>query len=91
MQAKEVKIDNQEELSAIIFKRGINLKDVKEAVAAGENPGIKLYRSDDENRFLARAKVGKWNIYAEYTPKGNVFKVHTAYAHRVMFIKDETR
>ncbi len=89
MEASEVKITNEEEIVALVEKRGITLDDIREAIAAGETTGKKLYRVDDDNRFLARAMVGKFNVYAEYSPDGDSFTVHTSYAHMVMFVSGD--
>ncbi|HEX3010754.1 MAG TPA: hypothetical protein VHQ70_01790 [Syntrophomonadaceae bacterium] len=89
MNKEKIMITNLEEISELLDDRGITQADVQEAIAFGEKTGKKFYRCDDENRFLTRAKVGKFNVYAEYSPNGDDFILHTAYAHRLMISSDD--
>ena len=91
MDKNEVKICNAQEISGLLDDRGITIEDAQIAIAVGETTGKKLYRADDENLFLVRVVVGKFNIYAEYSPTGESFTLHTAYAHRLMFPLDEKK
>lgn len=84
MEADEVKIANIQEIAELLDKRGIRVEDVQEAIAAGENTGRKLYRSDRQDRLLTRAVMGKFNVYVEYTLAGAEFVIYSAYAHRIM-------
>jgi hypothetical protein len=84
MKASDVRIDNADEVSQLLDDRGIKPEDVREAIAAGETTGTKLYCADDDNRFLVRAVLGKFNIYVQYSPGQDGFTVHTAYSHRIM-------
>jgi glutamate synthase (NADPH) small chain len=89
METNEVKIKNEEGITEVIEKRGITFEDIKEVIAIAETNGRKLYRTDDENRFLAKNRIGNVNVYAEYSPEGDGFLVHTAYAHRVVILSDD--
>jgi hypothetical protein len=89
MEASNIKLRISEDLSGIIEKRGIKIEDIQETIAAGEATGKKLSRVDDENKFLARARIGKYNVYAEYTPDADGFILNTAYAHIIMLVSDD--
>ncbi len=84
MEPGEVNIANIDEISQLVDDRGIKLEDVRQAIATGETTALKLYRVDVRDRFLSRAVVGKFNVYAEYSPAGSQFLIYSAYAHRVM-------
>jgi hypothetical protein len=89
MEASEIKLSISEELSEIIEKRGIDLEDIKKTIAAGETTGKKLCRVDDEDRFLTKARVGKYNVYAEYKADGDSFMLYSAYSHIIMLVSDD--
>ncbi len=84
MGVQEVRIANAQEISRIMDERGIQLEDIKQAIAVGETTGRKFYRADLNDRFLTRAVIGKFNVYAEYSPINEQFIVYSAYAHRIM-------
>jgi uncharacterized protein YlaI len=88
MNKGQIVITNIEEVFELLNERGITLLDVQEAIAVGELTGRKFYRVDEKTRFLVRAKVGKFNVYAEYSCNEDEYILHTAYAHRVMIASD---
>jgi hypothetical protein len=58
-------------------------------IAVAETNGRKIYRTDDENRFLVKVRIENVNVYAEYSPDGDGFFIHTAYLHRIMLLSDD--
>lgn len=88
MESKEIKIINLQEIAKLLNDRGITLEDVQEAILSGESTGRKFYRDDDEHRFLVKERIGKFTVYAEYSPNKDAFILQTAYAHRVMIDSD---
>ena len=62
----------------------ISDEQVKMVIHHGETTGEKLYRKNEEERFLAKKRIGDRTIYVEYLPtgKGNMFKIYTVYAHK---------
>lgn len=89
MEAHDITIINMDEMTDLLEERGITLEDVQLTIAAGENTGTKLYRTDDENRFLAKSRLENLNVYVEYTLEDNGIRLYTAFAHRVMLISED--
>jgi hypothetical protein len=86
VEAAEIEIANAQEIAELLDERGIKLEDIREAIAAAETRGSKLYRADLKDRFLTRAVAGNFNVYVEYSPAGSEFLVHSVYAHRIMLV-----
>ena len=89
MEAHDITIVNMDEMTDLFEERGITLEDVQLTIAAGENSGRKLYRTDDENRFLAKSRLENLNVYVEYALEDDGIRLYTAFAHRVMLISED--
>ena len=69
------------EVSEVMESRGIHEDEVKIVIHEGETTGKKLYQPEN-NRYLAKKRLGEATFYVEYSVSGeNKYLIHTAYSH----------
>ncbi|MFC1907088.1 hypothetical protein ACFLW8_03270 [Chloroflexota bacterium] len=78
---EEVKLELSDEVKQILEDRHILEDEVKQVIDNAETEGTKLHRPD-EDRYLAKLKIGDATFYVEYSIKDDSYAVSTAYAHK---------
>lgn len=73
-------------LNETMEERGILEADVVQVVEAalGGEPHLK----DDGGQFLAKKKLDKFTVYAQFTLQGDDAEVNNVYSHRVILGED---
>ncbi len=84
MNWEQIVIYKKDEVDALLTERGILDEDIKKVISQAIESGEKLYQ-EEENRFLAKAKLERFTVYVEYSPENDGFRIHTGYSHRVDF------
>lgn len=74
-------------VEAIIEERGILVDDIAKVIAEAEATSVKL-KSNSTGRFLARLRLDKVTVYAEYSVESNGITVYDAYSHIVTLNED---
>lgn len=77
MDVTQLKLDA---VAEIMEERGITAEDICAAIDWGEGEGGKLI---DGDRSLAKKRLDKVMIYAEYTVEDGSYVVSDTYSHRV--------
>jgi len=68
-------------VSEVMESRGIHEDEVKMVIYEGETTEKKLYQPEN-NRYLAKKRVGESTFYVEYSVSGEKkYSIHTAYSH----------
>ncbi len=80
---ERVRLQKTENAQGAMESMRVSDEQVKMVIHNGEATGEKLYQTEEE-RFLAKMKIGEVTVYVEYSPAGekDAFKVHTAYSHK---------
>jgi glutamate synthase (NADPH/NADH) small chain len=78
---EEVKLQLSDEVKQKLEDRHILEDEVKQVIHYAETEGEKLYLPDD-NRYLAKLRIGKATFYAEYSIEPDSYVVRSAYAHK---------
>lgn len=74
-------------VEAIVEERGILVDDIAKVIAEAEATSVKL-KSNSTGRFLARLRLDKVTVYAEYSVESNGITVYDAYSHIVTLNED---
>lgn len=75
-------------VEAVIEERGILVDDIAKVIAEAEATSVKLM-SNSTGRFLARLRLDKVTVYAEYSVESNGITVYDAYSHIVTLNEDQ--
>lgn len=75
-------------VEAVIEGRGILVDDIAKVIAEAEATSVKL-KSNSTGRFLARLRLDKVTVYAEYSVESNGITVYDAYSHIVTLNEDQ--
>lgn len=87
MEEKNMAIEFNDEVKALMEERGIQEADVTEVLEYAETEQ-KLY-DDDSGRSLGKKRLGEFTVYAEYTKDDSgKITVENAYSHRVKLTED---
>ena len=78
---EETKLSISDEVKQTLENRHILEDDIKQVIYQAEAEGNKLYQPDS-NLFLSKDRLGNFTVYVKYSQDGDVYTVHTAYAHR---------
>lgn len=78
---EEIKLQVSNEVKQLLEERHILEDEVKQVIHHAETGGEKLYLPD-ENRYLAKLKIGKATFYVEYSVEDGSYIVRSAYAHK---------
>ena len=78
---EEVKLQVDEKGKQLLEERHISEDEVKQVIHHAETEGEKLYQPD-ENRYLAKFKIGKATFYVEYSIEDGSYIVRSAYAYK---------
>jgi len=81
MSGEEIKLQVGDEVKKLLEERHISEEEVKKVIDFAETKGEKLYQQE-ENRYLAKSRLGEVTIYVEYSTDENGYIVRTAYSHR---------
>jgi hypothetical protein len=81
MSWEEIKLQVGDEVKKLLEERHISEEEVKKVIDFAETKGEKLYQQE-ENRYLAKSRLGEVTIYVEYSTDENGYIVRTAYSHR---------
>ncbi|MBI2954256.1 MAG: hypothetical protein HYY30_08085 [Chloroflexi bacterium] len=81
MTDQQIELQIDENVRKILEKRHISEDEIKQVIEYGESGGDKLY-VPDENRFLARLRIGEATFYAQYSIDNGKYVVHSAYVHK---------
>lgn len=80
-----VQLDIGDELKAIMEERLILVEDVQKVIDYAEKSGNKMY-NQDTGRYLAYHRPVSVTYWVEYSPRGERFKIHNAYSHRMQIV-----
>lgn len=75
-------------VEAVIEERGILVDDIAKVIAEAEATSVKL-KSNSTGRFLAKLRLDKVTVYAEYSVESNGITVYDAYSHIVTLNEDQ--
>ena len=75
-------------VEAVIEERGILVDDIAKVIAEVEATSVKL-KSNSTGRFLAKLRLDKVTVYAEYSVESNGITVYDAYSHIVTLNEDQ--
>ena len=75
-------------VEAGIEERGSLVDDIAQVIAEAEATSVKL-KSNSTGRFLARLRLDKVTVYAEYSVESNGITVYDAYSHIVTLNEDQ--
>ena len=78
---EEVKLQVDEKGKQLLEERHISEDEVKQVIHHAETEGEKLYQPD-ENRYLAKLKIGKATFCVEYSIEDGNYIVRSAYAYK---------
>lgn len=75
-------------VEAVIEERGILVDDIAKVIAEAEATSVKL-KSNSTGSFLAKLRLDKVTVYAEYSVESNGITVYDAYSHIVTLNEDQ--
>jgi len=78
---EEIKLQVDEKGKQLMEERHISQDEVKQVVHHAETEGEKLY-IPDENRYLAKLRIGEATFYVEYSVEDGNYIVRSAYVHK---------
>ncbi|MFC1869747.1 hypothetical protein ACFLYE_00575 [Chloroflexota bacterium] len=78
---EEIKLELSDELKQRLEDRHILEDEVKQVIHHAETDGEKLFQPD-ENRYLAKLRIGEATFYVAYSIEGDRYGVNSAYAHK---------
>lgn len=81
MTREEIKLQVSSEVKQLLEERHILEDEVRQVIHHAETGGDKLYLPD-ENRYLAKLRIGKATFYVEYAIEQGSYIVGSAYAHK---------
>jgi len=85
---RSIQLAKSDDVAQLMKERHISDTEVKLTIHHGETTGEKLYQMESD-RFLSKLKFSGAIFYVEYSPSGDGFTVHTAYAHLSEIIEGE--
>jgi hypothetical protein len=86
--AKAIKLEKSAEIVTLLEERYITDDDIRSVIANAEKTGRKLYKQDSDH-FLSKLRIGQTYFYVEYSTAGeSVYKIHTAWAHRFVILRE---
>jgi hypothetical protein len=80
-----IRLDLADELKAIMENRLILVEDLQKVIDYAEKSGNKLY-NQATGRYLAYYRPVSVTYWVEYSPRGENFKIHNAYSHRMQIV-----
>ncbi|MBN2338429.1 MAG: hypothetical protein JXP48_07800 [Acidobacteria bacterium] len=86
-EARAMKLILPDGASGRLEERHITEEDIRRVIDHAEKSGVKLYRPGCPE-FLAKLRVAETYFYVEYEAVYGAFRVHTAYAHRLLLEGD---
>ena len=78
---EEIKLELSGEVKQLLEDRHIVEDEIKQVISNAESVGEKLYLPD-ENRYLAKLRIGEATFYVEYAIGEDRYVVNSAYAHK---------
>ena len=78
---EELKLELSAEVKQLLEDRHIAEDEIKLVINNAETKGEKLYQPD-ENRYLAKLRIGQATFYVEYSIGEDQYVVSSAYAHK---------
>lgn len=78
---EEIKLLVTDDVKQLLEERHIDEDEVKQVIHNAETKGEKLYQPE-ENRYLAKLRIGKATFYVEYAIEEGKYVVKAAYAHK---------
>ena len=87
MSWEQIILSKTDEVDTLLNERGIIDEDLKKVIFQANESGNKLYQ-DGNDRFLAKARLDKFTVYVEYTPRENEYQIHSGYSHRINLKSD---
>lgn len=78
---EEIKLQVSNEAKQLLEERHILEDEVKQVIHHAETEGDKLYLPD-ENRYLAKLRIGKASFYVEYSVEQGSYIIRSAYAYK---------
>lgn len=78
---EEIKLQVDEKGKQLLEERHISEDEVKQVIHRAETEGEKLYLPD-ENRYLAKLRIGTATFYVEYSIENGNYIVRSAYVHK---------
>lgn len=81
MSWEDIKLQVSDEVKQLLGERSILENEVKRVIHHAETEGDKLYHPE-ENKYLAKLRLGLAAFYVEYSIEEDGYVVRTAYAHR---------
>ncbi len=78
---EEIKLQVSSEVKQLLEERHILEDEVRQVIHHAETGDDKLYLPD-ENRYLAKLRIGKATFYVEYAIEQGSYIVGSAYAHK---------
>lgn len=77
---------NLDSVADVMEERGINADDIHQVIEWAEESSEKLTNGES---FLAKKRLDRVTVYAEYTRDGDTCTVTDTYSHRVKLAEDE--
>lgn len=78
---EEIKLRVSNEVKQLLEERHILEDEVRQVIHHAETEGDKLYLPD-ENKYLAKLRIGKATFYVEYSAEEGSYIIRSAYAHK---------
>ena len=78
---EDINLELSDEVKRLLADRHIAEDEVKQVINNAETEGEKLYLPD-ENRYLAKLRIGEATFYVEYSIEEDGYAARTAYAHK---------
>jgi glutamate synthase (NADPH/NADH) small chain len=88
MSCEDVKLLKDDDLTNLLTERGITDADIREVIHTAETGGAKLYQ-EVRTHCLAKKRLGKFTVYAEYQIEDDGYKLLNGYSHRVSLNEDQ--
>ncbi|MFH1156937.1 MAG: 4Fe-4S dicluster domain-containing protein [Pseudomonadota bacterium] len=83
---QDIIIDIPPMVAQKLDERRILIQDIKQVIFHVRSGGAQLYHPET-GRYKAMFKLLSTTFWVEYTPSGNSYVIHTAYAHRMEVIR----
>jgi len=81
-----VEIALAEGVAECIEERGITEEDIRRVIEGAEDKKTFIC---DGTTIIGKSRLGEMTVYVAYEKDGNLFKVQSAYSHRVSLISDK--
>jgi hypothetical protein len=78
---EETNLEMSDHVRQLLEDRHIAEDEVKQVIYSAETEGEKLYQPD-ENRYLAKLRIGTATVYVEYSIENRSYSVRSGYAHK---------